>query len=84
MKNNTKSSVTLPPKELMLVIELQKFLGAKSKVDVIRQGLQKLKETLDRDTLRAQYSSAAKSLRQDTKEELKELDGLSSEGLKRK
>ncbi len=84
MKNNTKSSITLPPKELALVNELQRALKAKSKVEVIRKGLQKLKETLDRENLRAQYASAAKALRDSTEKEVSELDHLSSEGLPKK
>ncbi len=84
MKNNTKSSITLPPKELALVLELQKKLKAKSKVDVIRKGLKKLQEGMDADMLRAKFASASKSLRDVTKKEIKELDSLTSEGLKNK
>ncbi len=84
MKNNTKSSITLPPKELALVLELKKSLKAKSKVEVIRQGLLKLKEGFDRDALRAQFADASNKVRTSTMEEMSELDALVSEGLNKK
>ena len=37
MKPHTKSSITLPPEELKLVISLQARLKTKSKVDVVRR-----------------------------------------------
>lgn len=58
MKSNTKSSITLPPSELAMVNELMKKLKAKSKVDVIRQGLQLLKQTTDRAELAELYRQA--------------------------
>jgi hypothetical protein len=39
MKSNTKSSITLPAKELKLVLALQTKLKAKSKVEVVRRSL---------------------------------------------
>lgn len=81
MKTNTKSSITLPPKELKLVLSLQKQLQAKSKVEVIRRGLQKLKDEMDKELLVKLYSQASKDIRLATKEELKELDHLANEGL---
>jgi accessory colonization factor AcfC len=84
MKNNTKSSITLPPEELALVLELQKSLKAKSKVDVIRKGLQKLKESVDREHLKVQFSKAAILVKEGNKKEMANLDNLTSEGLKRK
>ena len=81
MKYNTKSSITLPPSELALVEELRGRLGAKSKVDVIRRGLMKLKESTDRDLLRTAYASAAGAVRESTLKELAELDPLTPEGL---
>lgn len=84
MKNNTKSSITLPPHELALVNELQKSLKAKSKVEVIRLGLKKLKEDLDRHYLRSEFERAAQLVKDDTREELKALSALDSEGLKNK
>lgn len=58
MKSNTKSSITLPPSELALVNELMKKLKAKSKVDVIRQGLRLLKQNTDRAELAELYRRA--------------------------
>jgi len=40
MKTNTKSSITLPPDELKLVVRLKAMLKAKSKVEVVRRGIQ--------------------------------------------
>ena len=81
MKSNTKSSITLPPEELKLVITLQKKLKAKSKVDVVRRGLRLLKETTDRETLREAFRNASEATRASLRAELDELDHLSSEGL---
>ena len=83
MKNNTKSSITLPHQELKLVEELKKKIGAKSKVEVIRRGLLKLKETTDRQALALAYAKAAEATRQSTIEEVKELDVFSEEGLEK-
>jgi Arc/MetJ-type ribon-helix-helix transcriptional regulator len=80
MKSNTKSSITLPRNEVRLVEELQKRLKAKSKVEVVRRGLLLLKESTDRQTLRAQYEDAAKRVRASAEEELEELDHLAGEG----
>ena len=84
MKNNTKSSITLPPKELALVTQLQRLLKAKSKVEVIRMGLKKLQEETDRNALRLQFATAAKAVAKNTKGELKELEALISDGLEDK
>ena len=81
MKANTKSSITLPPDELKLVIELQKKLKAKSKVEVVRRGLKLLKETTDRDRLREAFRQASNATRASLAAELDELDELTSEGL---
>lgn len=81
MKTNTKSSVTLPPDELRLVIELQRKLKAKSKVEVVRRGLKLLKETTDRESLRESFRRASHATRASLSAELDELDELSSEGL---
>ena len=37
MRANTKSSITLPPEELRMVLALQARLKAKSKVEVVRR-----------------------------------------------
>ena len=81
MKNNTKSSVTLPPNELALVLELQNQLNAKSKVEVVRRGLKLLKEVTDREALRLSYERSSLAVRESLKQELEELDSLTGEGL---
>jgi hypothetical protein len=81
MKPNAKSSITLPPEELELVIALQAKLKAKSKVEVVRRGLRLLKETTDRESLREAYRRASRATRASLSAELEELDGLASEGL---
>jgi hypothetical protein len=81
MKSNTKSSITLPPSELALVEGLRKRLRAKTKVEVVRRGLYLLRDSIDRETLRAQYKDASKRVRESTRQELGELDHLSAEGI---
>ncbi len=81
MKSNTKSSITLPPEELKLVVALQARLGARTKVEVVRRGLRLLREATDREALREAYRRAARQARRSLSSELKDLDGLSSEGL---
>jgi Arc/MetJ-type ribon-helix-helix transcriptional regulator len=81
MKNNTKSSITLPAPELELVNELKKSLKAKSKVEVIRRGLTLLKETTDRKSLRASFKQASDATRRTLPAELNELDTLVDEGM---
>ena len=81
MKSNTKSSITLPASELALVEGLRKRLRAKSKVDVVRRGLYLLRDSVERDLLRAQYRDASRRVRDSTREELADLDVLSGEGL---
>ncbi|MEO8215746.1 MAG: hypothetical protein ABI718_01565 [Acidobacteriota bacterium] len=81
MRSNTKSSVTLPAEELRLVIELQKKLGARSKVEVVRRGLALLREVTDREALREAYRKASRATRASLSSELEELDHLAGEGL---
>lgn len=81
MKTHTKSSITLPPQELKLVVALQAKLKAKSKVEVVRRGLRLLKESTDRESLREAYRRASLATRASLDSELKELDHLASEGL---
>ena len=76
MKSATKSSITLPPEELKLVVSLQAKLKAKSKVEVVRRGLRLLKESLDRETLREAYRQASLATRESGKEEMKELGAV--------
>ena len=82
MKSNTKSSITLPAQELKLVLSLQKRLKAKTKVEVVRRGLRLLAETTDREQLREAYRQASLATRGSLGQELKELDALTSEGLR--
>jgi hypothetical protein len=81
MKSNTKSSITLPPEELKLVISLQGRLKAKSKVEVVRRGLRMLDETTNRERMREAYRRASLATRKSLADELKELDALAGEGL---
>ncbi len=81
MKSNTKSSITLPPAEVLLVNGLMKRLGARTKVEVVRRGLNLLKETTDRIALKTAYAEAAKAVRKSTVAELSELDSWSADGL---
>jgi hypothetical protein len=81
MKTNTKSSITLPPDELKLVLSLQMKLKARSKVEVVRRGLRLLEETTNRERLREAYRRASRATRKSLAEELPELDSLVGEGL---
>jgi hypothetical protein len=81
MKRNTKSSITLPPNELKMVEGLMKKLGAKSKVEVIRRGLQELKNQTDRAALKQSYAEASLRVRKALRSELDELDHLAGEGV---
>ena len=81
MKSNTKSSITLAPEELKLVVALQAKLKAKSKVEVVRRGLRLLKESTDRESLRVAYRRASLATRATLDSELEKLDHLASEGL---
>jgi len=81
MKSNTKSSITLPPEELKLVVSLQAKLKARSKVEVVRRGLRLLHEATDRESLRGAYRRASLDTRESLALELPELDPLASEGL---
>ncbi len=81
MINNTKSSITLPPEELRVVKHLMKKLGAKTKVEVIRQGLRLLKERTDRNSLREAFKTASRMTRKSLSQELPDLDHLAGEGV---
>jgi len=76
-----KSSITLPPEEVKLVVSLQARLKARSKVEVVRRGLRLLQEVTDRESLREAYRRASLETRSSLRAELKELDPLTSEGL---
>jgi hypothetical protein len=81
MKQNVKSSITLPASELRLVTALKERLGLKSNVDVVRRGLRLLREDTDRRALREAYRKASRSTRSGLASELEELDHLTGEGL---
>ena len=81
MKSHTKSSITLPPAELKLVVSLQAKLKAKTKVEVVRRGLQMLQDETDRESLRDAYRKASLATRASLADELPELDHLATEGL---
>ena len=81
MKSNTKSSITLPPEELELVLELKAQLNAKSNVEVVRRGLRLLKEITNREALRQAYKRDSLAVRASLEKEITELDSLVAEGL---
>ncbi len=81
MKQNAKSSITLPPSELRLVTTLKERLGLKSNVDVVRRGLRLLREDTDRRALRDAYRKASRATRAGLMVELEALDHLGDEGL---
>ena len=81
MKVHAKSSITLPPGEVQLVLALQARLKAKSKVEVVRRGLRLLQEVTERESLRAAYRNASRATRESLATEMTELDPLVSEGL---
>ena len=82
MRSNTKSSITLPAEELELVLSLQTKLKVRTKVEVVRRVLRLLAETTDRERLREAYRQASLCTRGSLARELKELDALTSEGLR--
>ena len=81
MKSNTKSSVTLPPDEVRLVLALKSRLKLKSNVEVIRRGLRLLHETTERRALAEAYRAASHATRQSTMQAIEDLDPLAHEGL---
>lgn len=81
MRSNTKSSITLPPEELRVVLALQARLKAKSKVEVVRRGLRLLRDVTEREALREAYRRASRATRASVSRELRELDHLAAEGL---
>ena len=81
MKSNTKSSVTLSPADLKLVLALQARLKARSKIEVLRRGLRMLDEKTNRAWIREAYRSASLATRRSLTKDLKELDPLAGERL---
>lgn len=64
--------------ELKLVAALQTKLKAKSKVEVVRRGLQLLQEVTDRESLREAYRRASSATRASLSKEIRELDHLAA------
>lgn len=64
-----------------MVLALQAKLKAKSKVDVVRQGLRLLRDATEREALRQAYRQASRATRASLARELRELDHLAAEGL---
>ncbi len=82
MKQNAKSSITLPSDQLELVKKLKMRLRLKSNVDVVRTGLRLLEERTDREELKKAYRQASKATRRTNGAEARELDdALVAEGL---
>ena len=81
MKSNTKSSITLPPEEFELVLELKAATNAKSNVEVVRRGLRLLQEVTNRESLRQAYKRDSAAVRDSLGREIDELDSLAGEGL---
>ena len=81
MKQNTKSSITLPAAELRLVQALKSRLGLKTNVEVVRRGLVLLKDTTDRQALKEAYRKASAATRRSLAAEMRELDHLAGEGI---
>jgi Arc/MetJ-type ribon-helix-helix transcriptional regulator len=80
-KKNVKSSITLPPAELEIVNELMTKLDAKSKVEVIRQGLRLLQAKTTREILAAEFKRASELGRAGSKQALRDFEHLNAEGL---
>ena len=81
MKANTKSSITLPRQELLLVKRLKARLHMKTNVQVVRAGLHLLNEESDRRALKEAYRQASAATRQSILAELGELDHLAGESI---
>jgi Arc/MetJ-type ribon-helix-helix transcriptional regulator len=81
MKVDTKSSITLPPEELRMVLALHAKLKARSKVEVVRRGLRLLRDVTEREALREAYRQASRATRASLAKELRDLDHLTAEGL---
>ena len=81
MTSNTKSSITLPPREFQVVKSLRARLKLKSNVEVVRTGLRLLQESTEREALKIAFREASAATRKTLLEEMRELDHLASEGL---
>lgn len=76
-----KSSFTLPSSEVLLVDRLKKSLHLKSNTQVVRQALHELRSKVERQELRRQFEEASQMVQKANREEMRELDRLSDEGL---
>ena len=76
-----KSSFTLPPEEVTLVMRLKKKLKFKSNTEVVRQALYDLDAKLSREELRKQFREASSLVQKSNREDMRDLDLLSDEGL---
>jgi len=81
MSLNTKSSITLPQREIAVVKSLRARLRLKSNVEVVRAGLRLLQEQTNRHALLEAYKSASAATRQTIYAELDDLDHLAGEGI---
>jgi Arc/MetJ-type ribon-helix-helix transcriptional regulator len=81
MRAKPKSAITLPPKDLRLVLLLQARLKIKSRVEVVRRGLRLLLASTDRAALRGAYRRASRATRASLGSELVELDHFAAEGI---
>ena len=77
----TKSSITLPAREVRIVEHLQKRLRVRTKVEVMRRAIRLLHRTTDRAALRRAFQDASASCHKLTLREIAELDSLTSEGI---
>lgn len=76
-----KSSFTLPPEEVILVMKLKKKLKLKSNTEVIRQALYDLETRLSREELRRKFREASALVKKNNQEEMLALDQLAGEDL---
>jgi hypothetical protein len=81
MKSRAKSSITLPPEELRIVLALQAKLRTRSRVEVVRRSPRLLRDVTEREALREAYRRASRATRRSLTRELRELDHLAADGL---
>lgn len=76
-----KSSFTLPPQEVSLVVRLKKKLHLPSNTAVVRRALMELEKRSEREELRRRFREASRLVRSSAKKEMKEMDHLAGEGI---
>ncbi len=83
MKNSAqkKSSFTLPAAEVSRVLRLKRKLGLRSNTEVVRRALTDLENSMDRNQLRKQFEEASSLVRDVNRDDLKEFDALTGEGI---